>query len=203
MLAHLKKHIHGKEWSYSKNKNSFKNCVQNSTTREHAQVEFFNLIEIRIPLSKGSNLHLALTGALYVIFMETLKVCGPTLGPKNIGQFGEVSEATHSLLGTLATSRVGMAGPSVGKRGLLRSEEGERAVAIATLQRRLGVMTVKCQANSLLGRLETLGPGGAATAGRRGHTAAVEARWRRESRAFQLAVRGSWRALRTSFARLT
>ena len=119
------------------------------------------------------------------------------------GQFGEVSEATHSLLDTLATSRVRMAGPSVGKRGLLRSEEGERAVAIATLRRRLGVMTVKCQASSLLGRLETLGPGGAAAAGRRGQAAAVEARWRRESRAFQLAVRGSWRALRTGFARLT
>ena len=118
------------------------------------------------------------------------------------GQFGEVSEATHSLLDTLATSRVRMAGPSVGRRGLLRSEEGERAVAIATLRRRLGVMTVKCQASSLLGRLETLGPGGAAAAGRRGQAAAVEARWRRESRAFQLAVRGSWRALRSGFAKL-
>ena len=118
------------------------------------------------------------------------------------GQFGEVSEATHSLLDTLATSRVRMAGPSVGKCGLLRSEEGERAVAIATLRRRLGVMTVKCQASSLLGRLETLGPGGAAAAGRRGQAAAVEARWRRESRAFQLAVRGSWKALRSGFAKL-
>ena len=118
------------------------------------------------------------------------------------GQFGEVSEATHSLLDTLATSRVRMAGPCVGRRGLLRSEEGERAVAIATLRRRLGVMTVKCQASSLLGRLETLGPGGAAAAGRRGQAAAVKARWRRESRAFQLAVRGIWRALRSGFAKL-
>ena len=48
------------------------------------------------------------------------------------GQFGEVSEATHS---PLATSRVHIAGPSVGKRGLLRSEEEERAIAIANLQR--------------------------------------------------------------------
>ena len=58
-------------------------------------------------------------------------------------QFGEVSEATHSLLDTLATSRVCIAGPSVGGHGFLWGLEGERAVAIATLRRRLGVMTVK------------------------------------------------------------
>ena len=53
----------------------------------------------------------------------------------------------------------------------------------------------KCQASSLLGKLETLGLVGAAAAERRGQAAAVEARWRRESRAFQLANRGSWIAL--------
>ena len=58
----------------------------------------------------------------------------------------------------VATSRVRIAGSSVDKRGLLRSEEGERAVAFfANLRRRQAVMTVKCQASSLLGRLETLG----------------------------------------------
>ena len=56
---------------------------------------------------------------------------------------------------------------------------------------------VKYQASSLLGKLETLGPVGAAAAERRGQAAAVEARWRRESRAFQLANRGSCIALRT------
>ena len=61
---------------------------------------------------------------------------------------------------------------------------------------------VKCQASSLLGKMETLGPVGAAAAERRGQAAAVEARWRRESRAFQLANRGSWIALCTGFARL-
>ena len=89
----------------------------------------------------------------------------------------------------VATSRVRIAGSSVDKRGLLRSEEGERAVAFfANLRRRQAVMTVKCQASSLLGRLETLGPGGAGVAGRRGQAAAVEASWRRESRAFQQQV---------------
>ena len=43
----------------------------------------------------------------------------------------------------MATSRVRIAGPSVGRHGLLWSHEGERAVAIATLRRRLGVMTDK------------------------------------------------------------
>ena len=71
------------------------------------------------------------------------------------GQFGEVSEATHALLAILATSRVRIAGVSRGKRKHMRSEEGERAVAISSLRRRLGVMTVRCQASSLLGRLET------------------------------------------------
>ena len=49
------------------------------------------------------------------------------------GQFGEVSEPTHSLLDALATSRVRFAGPSLSRRGHMRTEEGERAVAMASL----------------------------------------------------------------------
>ena len=111
------------------------------------------------------------------------------------GQFGEVSEATHSLLDVLATSRVRVAGPTRGRRGRLRSEDGERAVAMSTLRRHLGTMTVRCQASSLLGRLETLGPGGAAAVGRRQQAVEVERRWRRETQAFQLATREGWRVL--------
>ena len=118
------------------------------------------------------------------------------------GQFGEVSEATHALLAILATSRVRIAGVSRGKRKHMRSEEGERAVAISSLRRRLGVMTVRCQASSLLGRLETLGPGGAAAVGRRQQAGDLERRWRRESQAHQLATIHSWRALRSGFAKL-
>ena len=99
------------------------------------------------------------------------------------GQFGEVSEATHSLLDALATCRVRFAGPSLSRRGHMRTEEGERA-------------------SSLLGRMETLGPGGAAAAGRRNYAAEVEGRWRRERQAFQQATREGWRALRTGFAKL-
>ena len=57
------------------------------------------------------------------------------------GNWGEVSETTHALLAHLATSRVRVFGPT-----------------------RLGVPTLKAQCHSLLGRLETLGPGAAAAA---------------------------------------
>ena len=67
-----------------------------------------------------------------------------------------------------------MAGPSVSKCELLPSEEGERAVSIAMLQRILDAMMIKCQVSSLLGKIKTLDPGGAAAAGRRGQAAAVE-----------------------------
>ena len=42
------------------------------------------------------------------------------------GNFGEVSEDTHALLAALATSRVRVAGVSRGRKGHLRTEEGER-----------------------------------------------------------------------------
>ena len=73
------------------------------------------------------------------------------------GNWGEVSEDTHALLHTMAVSRVRVAGPSTGKRGRLRSEEGERAVVMGYLRRTLGIATIKAQCLSLLGRLESLG----------------------------------------------
>ena len=49
-------------------------------------------------------------------------------------------------------------------------------------------MAVKCQASSLLGRLETLGPGGTAALRRRQQAGELERRWLAESRAQQLAT---------------
>ena len=46
------------------------------------------------------------------------------------GQFGEDSEATHRLVAALATSRVRVAGPTRGRRGLVRT--AERSVAVAS-----------------------------------------------------------------------
>ena len=70
----------------------------------------------------------------------------------------------------------------------MKTEEGERSLAISGLRRRLGVLTVKCQAHSLLGRLEVLGPGATAAAGRRWQAAELERCWRREERAHTLAA---------------
>ena len=119
------------------------------------------------------------------------------------GQFGEVSQDTHTLVSALTTSRVRIAGPTISRRGRLRTEEGERLIAISSIRRRLGVMTVRCQANSLLGRLETLGGGGGggAAAGRRKYAAEVERSFQRERRAHELAVRNGWRVLRSGFAK--
>ena len=61
-------------------------------------------------------------------------------------------------------------------------------MAISALRRRLGVMAVKCQASSLLGRLETLGPGGTAALRRRQQAGELERRWLAESIAQQLAT---------------
>ena len=105
------------------------------------------------------------------------------------GNWGEVSEATHALLAHLATSRVRVVGTTMGRRGLQRSEEAERSMAISSLRRRLGVATVKAQCHSLLGRLETLGPGSRTAANRRKQALDQERRWRRDEQAFSLAKR--------------
>ena len=75
-------------------------------------------------------------------------------------------------------------------------------MAISALRRRLSVMAVKCQASSLLGRLETLGPGGTAALRRRQQAAELEKTWQQESRAQLQAARGSYRGLRSGFAKL-
>jgi hypothetical protein len=49
----------------------------------------------------------------------------PTIQGIVFGSFREASEAVHSLVENLATSRVRVAGPQKGRRGVVRSEEGE------------------------------------------------------------------------------
>jgi hypothetical protein len=117
------------------------------------------------------------------------------------GNFGEVSEPTHALIDAMATSRVRIARPTRGKRGVMRSEDAERSVAVSSIRRKLGVATVKAQAFSLLGRLETMGPGTAAAAGRRRQAGELERQWLREEQANALASRQGWRAFRTGFAK--
>ena len=106
-----------------------------------------------------------------------------------VENFGELSEDFHSLINAMGTSRLRVVGPSQGCRGMMRSEEAERAIIITALRRRFGVMAVRCQASSLLGRLESLGPGGAAAMGRRWHAAELERMWRKEEQSYSLVVR--------------
>jgi hypothetical protein len=118
------------------------------------------------------------------------------------GNFGEVSQPMHNLVAAMATSRVRVAGPTRRRRGILRSEEAERSVAVSSLRRRLGVATVKAQTLSLLGRLESLGPGSRAAAGRRAQATQLERGWMLEERSTALANSRGWNVCRTGFAKL-
>ena len=61
---------------------------------------------------------------------------------------------------------------------------------------------MRAQCHSLLGRLETLGPGTAAASNRRWQAAEEERRWRREEAAYTLAMRQGRSSYRTGFAKV-
>ena len=84
----------------------------------------------------------------------------------------------------------------------MRSEEAERSLAISSIRRRLGVATVKAQAKSLLGRLQSIAPGTRAAVGRRRHAQELERQWTRADKAAELAARQGFRPYRTGFAKL-
>ena len=105
-----------------------------------------------------------------------------------VGAFGEVSAATHTLINHMATSRVQVARPQLGRRGQLRTEKAEIAITMAFLRRTFSICAVKGQAFSLLGRLEGLGAGAAAALGRRSFAAEQEQRWSRQRKAHALCV---------------
>lgn len=125
-----------------------------------------------------------------------------TLSGMVYGNWEEVSEDTHALVSALATSRVRVAGPSWGKRGRLRGEEGERAVVVGQIRRKLRVAIVRAQCHPLLGRLEGLGPGCSAASGRRRQAAELDRRWRLQQRAACFSARLGWRIQRSGFAKL-
>jgi len=100
-----------------------------------------------------------------------------------VGAFGEGSDDLHALIHHLASSRVRVAGPQKGKRGQVRSEEAELALTTAFLRRTLSLVGVRAQARLLLGRLEVIGPGAAAPAGRRNFALQQERVWANQRRA--------------------
>ena len=77
-----------------------------------------------------------------------------------------------------------MAGPQKGKRGQMRSKDADLALTTAFLRRTLSLVGVsRAQARLLLGRLEVIGPGAAAAAGRRNHALQQERVWANQRRA--------------------
>ena len=77
----------------------------------------------------------------------------------------------------LAISRVREAGPQKGRSGQIRTQEAELALTTSLLRRALSVVGVRAQARLLLSRLETIGPGAAAAAGRRNYALNLEKVW--------------------------
>ena len=65
----------------------------------------------------------------------------------------------HSLVEALATCRVRVAGPQKGRKGVVRSEEGEKSIAVSFIRRTLSLAAIHAQSHSLLGRLDGLGWG--------------------------------------------
>ena len=59
----------------------------------------------------------------------------------------------------------------------MRSEEAELAITTSFLRRTLSLVGVRAQARLLLGRLEVIGPGAAAAAGRRNLALQLERTW--------------------------
>ena len=118
------------------------------------------------------------------------------------GAFAEVSEPVHRLIDQLATSRVTVAGPQKGRRGLERSNEGERAMVVGMLRRKLSVAGVKAQCSSLLGRLQVIGPGMGPAANRRAHALYQDRVMAREQQAHAQALRHEKNIVRRGFARV-
>ena len=101
----------------------------------------------------------------------------------------------HTLVAALATSQVRVAVPSRGRKGIMRSKQAELSVAVLSIMWRLGAF-------SLLGHLETLGPGTAAAAGRRNQAMQLETEWILEERSTALATRQGWSIYWAGFSKL-
>ena len=116
---------------------------------------------------------------------------------------GECSEAVHSLVEAIASSRAKIADPQKrSKKGLEYTEEGIKSMAVGYIRRKLGIMAVKAQAYSLLGRLESLGPGASGAAARRWKAAEQERVWSHERKAYHISMNQGFNIHRRGFAKL-
>ena len=117
------------------------------------------------------------------------------------GAFGEASEPVHRLIDQLADSRVTVAGPQRGRKGVERAVEGERALVVGQIRRKISVAAARAQAGSLLGRLEGLGPGMGQAVGRRQEVLERNQLWTKERHIHTQALHQSHIILRQGFAK--
>ena len=89
-----------------------------------------------------------------------------------------------------------------GRRGQVRTEEAELALTTSFLRRTLSVVGVRSQAKLLLGRLEVIGPGAAAAAGRRNYALNQERIWANQRRADALSRLQGKAILRRGFFKI-
>ena len=134
--------------------------------------------------------------------VETKLLSFPKVEGIVFGNWGEASKATHSLVEALASSRARVAEPQSRKKGKTLSEEGVKAVAVGFIRRRLGVAAVKAQCHSLLGRLDSLGPGAVPAADRRRRALDQERLWARERRAFAISEKQGFNLMRHGFGKV-
>ena len=107
------------------------------------------------------------------------------------------------LVEEIASSRARVADPQArGRRGQILSEEGIKSLAVGYIRRKLGIASVRAQCHSLLGRLDGLGPGATAAAGRRRMAEEEERLWANERRAYNLSVKQDFNVHRRGFAKV-
>ena len=119
------------------------------------------------------------------------------------GGFGECSDALHKLIYELAVSRVKVAGPQLGKRGQVRSEQAEIAINTAMLRRAFSVCSIKAQTSSLLSRLEMIGKNTADSIKRRNFSLQQEVRWSQMRQAHAISLKQAKSLLRKGQFKLT
>ena len=94
----------------------------------------------------------------------------------------------------LATIRVRVAGPQRGMKGVVRTEEGEKSIAVSFIRRTLSLAAI------LARQAGGLREGVTAAMGRREEALELERRWQRGRKA--TALRNGFNILRRGFAKL-
>jgi hypothetical protein len=83
---------------------------------------------------------------------------------------------------------------------VVRTEEGEKSIAVSFIRRTLSLAGIRAQSHSLLVTLEGLGVTSAM--GRRNEALQLERMWLRERKATALSLRNGFNILRRGFAQL-